>query len=163
MLQLGLGIKSLQGIARGGFILGVAVSTGIELMDFMFNNEKTMYDLVGGIGVEAVKGGLGALVAYGFASMAATMTAVAVAPLIVMALAAVLVGTGLNYIDREYNIKGQVIDALKATPETVAQGLYRIDTKAKSWTEQLNKFANQKMNGINSELTGWLCPICRRY
>ena len=167
MLQLGLGMKSLHGVAKGGFVLGVVVSSGIEVADFVFNDEKTMFDLVGGIGVEAVKGGLGALVAYGFASMAATMTAVAVAPLVVMAVAAVLVGTGLNYIDREYNIKGQVIDALKATPETVSQGLYRIDTKAKGWTEQLNKSVNQKMNeighAINSGLTDWLCPICRRY
>lgn len=167
MLQLGLGMKSLQGVAKGGFVLGVVVSSGIEVADFVFNDEKTMYDLVGGIGVEAVKGGLGALVAYGFASMAATMTAVAVAPLVVMAVAAVLVGAGLNYIDREYNIKGQVIDALKATPETVAQGLYRIDTKAKGWTEQLNKAISQKVNeigqSVNSGLTDWLCPICRRY
>lgn len=40
MIQLGLGMKSLQGIAKGGFILGVVVSSGIELMDFMFTTRR---------------------------------------------------------------------------------------------------------------------------
>lgn len=167
MLQLGLGMKSLQGVAKGGFILGVVVSSGIEIADFMFNDEKTMYDLVGGIGVEAVKGGLGALVAYGAAAMVATMTTVAVAPLIVMAVAAVAVGIGLNYVDSKFNIKGQVIAALKATPGTVAQGVYYINTQAQSWIDQAGEAIERKASDagrtIHQGLMDWLCPICRRY
>ncbi|GKT19835.1 hypothetical protein AVHY2522_23940 [Acidovorax sp. SUPP2522] len=131
MLQLGLGIKSLQGIAKGGFILGVVVSTGLEVMDFMFNDEKTMYDLVGGIGVEAVKGGLGALVAYGAAAFVGTsMTAVAVVPLGFMAVVALATGIGLNVLDRRYSIEDKVITALKMLPEETAQGMYYIGAVA---------------------------------
>ncbi|AVS77458.1 hypothetical protein C8234_04770 [Paracidovorax avenae] len=163
MIQLGLGMKSLQGIAKGGFMLGVVVSSGIELMDFMFNNEKTMYDLVGGIGVEAVKGGLGALVAYSAAAMAASVTAVAVMPLMVMALVAVGAGFGLNHLDSHYAIKGQVIAGLKMLPEHTAQGLYYIDTTAQSWVDELRSAVEQKKlevsRSVDTGMRDWLCRI----
>lgn len=168
MMQLGLGIKSLQGIAKGGFILGVVVSTGIELMDFMFNNEKTMYDLVGGIGVEAVKGGLGALLAYTVAAGFGLVTTVAVTPLVVMAIAAVGFGVLINAADKEYDIKGKAIAALKTLPDSTEQGLYYIKTETTSWKEKLINAAQQKTTetgrSIDRSLKDWLCPIaCRRY
>ncbi|GKT18044.1 hypothetical protein AVHY2522_17370 [Acidovorax sp. SUPP2522] len=169
MLQLGLGIKSLQGIAKGGFMLGVVVSTGIELMDFMFNDEKTMYDLVGGIGVEAVKGGLGGLIAYSMAAgVAGSATTVAVLPLIVMAVFAVGVGIGLNAIDRHYGVKDKVIAALKMLPEKTTQGIYYIDTKSQSWQSDISDAINQKKTqmgrAIDQGMRDWLCRIsCVRY
>ena len=66
MIQMGLGIKGMSGAVKGGFVLSVVVASGIEIADFMFNDEKTMYDLVGGIGVEAFKAGLASLAAYAF-------------------------------------------------------------------------------------------------
>jgi len=168
MLQLGLGMKSLQGIAKGGFMLGVVVSTGIELMDFMFNDEKTMYDLVGGIGVEAVKGGLAGLVAYGFATLAGLFTTVAVTPLFVMAVFAVVVGTVLNAADNKWHIKKNVIDALKATPESMSQGLYYIDKTVESWAKEIGSSAEQtgvRMGkSIDQGVKDFLCRMtCRRY
>ncbi|GKT21843.1 hypothetical protein [Acidovorax sp. SUPP3334] len=169
MLQLGLGMKSLQGIAKGGFILGLVVSTGLEVMDFMFNDEKTMYDLVGGIGVEAVKGGLGALVAYGAAAfVGASMTAVAVVPLGFMAVVALGTGIGLNVLDRRYSIKEKVITALKMLPEQTAQGMYYIDTTAQSWQDDLRNAIEQKKveagRAIDRSVRDWLCRIsCGRY
>lgn len=168
MLQLGLGMKSLQGIAKGGFMLGVVVSTGIELMDFMFNDEKTMYDLVGGIGVEAVKGGLGALLAYTVAAGFGLGTTVAVVPLGIMAVAAFGFGVLLNATDKDYDIKVKVIAALKMVPESTEQGLYYIKTETSSWKDALVKAAQQKSveagRSIDRSLKDWLCHIvCRRY
>ncbi len=167
MLQFGLGVKSLAGIAKGGFVLGVVVSAGIELMDFMFNSEKTMYDLVGGIGVEAVKGGLGALLAYASAVTIGSITTIAVAPIGIMAVAAVLFGTGLNQIDQKYEIKSKVVAALKAIPNTLEHGFYQIKTDTASWHEELRKSIDQKADQANrflgQGLKEWLCPICPRY
>lgn len=168
MLQLGLGMKSLQGVAKGGFILGVVVSSGIEIADFVFNDEKTMYDLVGGIGVEAVKGGLGGLMAYGFAVGTASFTAVAVAPLIVMAISAVGIGILLNHADKTFDIKNKAIAALKSIAAGTSEGLYHIKTESQSWHEELQKSLKKKAaevgNSIDLGLKDWLCPInCRRY
>lgn len=165
MIQLGLGMKSLQGIAKGGFMLGVVVSSGIELMDFMFNNEKTMYDLVGGIGVEAVKGGLGGLVAYAAAAGVAAATTVAVLPLVVMALVAVSGGVVLNMADNHYGIKQKVIGTLKMLPEKIEQGVYTIDTKSQAWQDDLQNAIERKTrdvtHSIGSGAKDWLCRVSR--
>ncbi len=116
MMKFGLGVQSLKGIAIGGFILAVTVSTGIEIIDFVFNSEKTMYDLVGGIGVEAVKGGLAGLAAYSLGLYVGSATVIAISPLIAMAFAALFFGVLVNYIDEHYKIKSKVISALKNLP-----------------------------------------------
>jgi hypothetical protein len=64
ILQLGLGVKGLQNVAKGGFILGLVVTAGIEITDFLFNDQKTLTQLVGSIGYEAVKSDAAGL-AYG--------------------------------------------------------------------------------------------------
>ncbi|SFD38658.1 hypothetical protein [Paracidovorax konjaci] len=168
MIQLGLGMTSLQGIAKGGFMLGVVVSTGIELMDFMFNNEKTMYDLVGGIGVEAVKGGLAGLVAYGLAASIAGVTTIAVLPLAFMAVVAVTGGIALNALDSHYGVKGKVIAALRLIPEQTAQGVYYINTQAQSWETELRRAIQQKKvdigRAMEQGMRDWLCRItCINY
>lgn len=169
MLQLGLGMKSLQGIAKGGFMLGVVVSTGLEVMDFMFNDEKTMYDLLGGIGVEAVKGGLGGLVAYSAALLVAgTITTVAVYPLLTMAIVAVISGIGLNHADNHYKIKSKVISTLKMIPEQTAQGFYYVNTQSESWLNELRKAIETKQTemgrAIDQGTRDWLCRIhCLRF
>ncbi|GKT21893.1 hypothetical protein [Acidovorax sp. SUPP3334] len=163
MIKFGLGIQSLKGIAIGGFILGVTVSTGMEVLDFIFNNEKTMYDLVGGIGVEAVKGGLGGLVAYAIASIFGGATAIAIAPLVTMAFVAFVAGTYLNYVDEQYQIKSKVIAALKNLPDNMPQGFYKVDERSQSWLAAIKNSFNNVERKINNELIDWLCPICRRY
>ncbi|AVS86526.1 hypothetical protein C8246_14710 [Paracidovorax avenae] len=162
MMKFGLGVQSLKGIAIGGFILGVTVSTGIEVIDFIFNSEKTMYDLVGGIGVEAVKGGLGGLIAYIAGIGVGFATTIAVAPLITMAVVAFFAGTYLNSKDDEYQIKKRVINSLKATPDNLSQGFYKINEKSKSWVAAMNSSLENFKTAAARELVDWLCPICRR-
>ncbi|MDA8523534.1 hypothetical protein [Acidovorax sp. NCPPB 4044] len=166
MMKLGLGMKGLGDIAKGGFILGVTVSTGIEIMDFIFNNEKTMYDLVGGIGVEAVKGGLGALAAYAAANMIGLAFAVAIGPVVTMAFAAFVVGVGLNIVDQHYQIKTKVIAALEKAASNIKPGFYSVNEKSSSWISDVKTAVRagfeEKSRKVNSEIMDWLCPICRR-
>lgn len=162
MMKFGLRVQSLKGIAIGGFVLGVTVSTGIEILDFIFNSEKTMYDLVGGVGVEAVKAGLGGLLSYILGAGVGFVTTIALAPLVTMAVVAFIAGTYLNSKDEEYQIKKRVINALKNIPENLNQGFHRVDEKSLSWIASMSSsFENFKANA-NRELTDWLCPICRR-
>ncbi|SFD89743.1 hypothetical protein [Paracidovorax konjaci] len=156
MMKLGLGMQSLSGIAKGGFLLGVTVSTGIETMDFIFNDEKTMYDLVGGIGVEAVKGGLGALIGYGAALLIGSATSIAILPFAVMAVVAFGAGYTGNIMDSKYQIKAKVIAALKNSSEKVPTGLYRINENSRAWLEEVahafKESTERSMNNIHEEL-----------
>jgi hypothetical protein len=130
IVQLGLGMKGLKHVAKGGFILGMVVSSGVEIADFFYKDEKTMYDLVGGIGVEAVKAGLGALAAVAAGALAITVTSVAIAPLIAAAAAAFYVGIKLSDLDNEHQIKKKVSEALKLAVDNLEPGYYAVQESA---------------------------------
>jgi hypothetical protein len=166
MLQLGLGMQGLQGVAKGGFVLGLVVSAGIEVTDFIFNDEKTMFDLLGGIGVEAVKGGLAGLLAYAFAAGIAVVTTVAVSPLLIMAVVAVVAGIGLNNLDAQLGLKSKVVQALQSIPAGVEKGAYYIDTASRNWLEsvrsQIQEVKIRAGQSLDEAVQSWLCRVpCR--
>ena len=136
MIQMGLGMRGISNVAKGGFMLGLVVSVGIESIDFILNDEKTMYDLVGAIGVEAVKGGLAVAAGMLFAA-AAGITTVAVLPLMLLAVVTFAAGVALNRLDSHFQIKEAVIAALKELPETVGAAgrkqAYLFDVNFKRW------------------------------
>lgn len=127
MVQMGLGIRGLQNVAKGGFLLSLVVGTGIETLDFIFNDEKTMHDLVGGIGVEAVKAGLATMIAISAGALTASVTTLVIFPLGAMALAIFATGALLNYTDQRWKIKQNVITALKSANNEKAPGIYKLD------------------------------------
>jgi hypothetical protein len=115
MIQTGLGMQGLRGVAKGSFVLGVVVEGSVEVLDYIFKDEKTMYDLVGGIGVEAVKAGLATAVGYGLTAIGIAVagvfgvtTVVAVAPLVAMVVIGI-VAVGLNVADNHFKIKESVV------------------------------------------------------
>lgn len=124
-----------------------------------------MYDLVGGIGVEAVKGGLGGLVAYAAATGVAGATTVAVLPLIVMAVFAVFGGVALNMADNHYGIKQKVIGTLKMLPEKIEQGIYTVDTQSRAWQDELESAVERKTREVKRSIDrgaeDWLCRVSR--
>ncbi|PIF38114.1 hypothetical protein CLV01_3099 [Delftia sp. 60] len=142
MVQMGLGIRGLQNVAKGGFLLSLVVGAGIETLDFIFNDEKTMHDLVGGIGVEAVKAGLGTLAGIAAATITTGMTTVAVMPLFAMAVAVLITSFALNQADTYWRVKENVVNAMKALPERTATGLYKINTQSIAW-EKIQKNENK--------------------
>lgn len=127
MVQMGLGIRGLQNVAKGGFLLSLVVGTGIETLDFIFNDEKTMHDLVGGIGVEAVKAGLATMIAISAGALTSSVTTLVIFPLGAMALAIFATGALLNYTDQRWKIKQNVITALKSVNNEKAPGIYKLD------------------------------------
>ncbi|MEQ6307235.1 hypothetical protein ABN448_08475 [Delftia acidovorans] len=127
MVQMGLGIRGLQNVAKGGFLLSLVVGAGIETLDFIFNDEKTMHDLVGGIGVETVKAGLATMIAISAGALTASVTTLVIFPLGAMALAIFATGALLNYTDQRWKIKQNVITALKSVNNEKAPGIYKLD------------------------------------
>ena len=139
IVQMGLGMQGLKHVARGGFVLGMVVSSGIEVAEFFFNDEKTMYDLVGGIGVEAVKASLAMLAGVAAGAGIAMVTTVAIWPLAVAAGVVFFVGIGLNILGDTYQVKERVAAALKHAAGNLESGYYRIEEHALKMLESLSR------------------------
>ena len=143
VIQMGFGLKGLQNTARGGFILSFVISAGIETLDCIFN-ERTMVDLVGGIGVEAVKCGIAAFAGYVAGAAVLSITGVAALPLIGMAVVSFFAAEKLNELDNRYNIKKQVITALKTLPDNLEKGLYIVRSAIETdWKVELEREIRQ--------------------
>lgn len=112
--------------------MSVVVAVGVEILDYIFNDEKTMHDLVGGIGVEAAKAGLATMVgmSIGTGMIVAGVTTIAILPLSLMVAAVFLSSFVLNKIDENWKIKKTVIEALKISTDNTNPGIYRINTNA---------------------------------
>jgi hypothetical protein len=85
IVSIGVGTRGLKNIAKGGFILGMVVGVSVEVLDFIFRQDKTWVDLVSGVGVEAVKAvlsGAAGLLVGGLAIAFAGAATVAVVPLV---------------------------------------------------------------------------------
>jgi hypothetical protein len=133
LIKMGIGVRGTTRVAAGGFLLGLVVSIGIESLNIIFDDRKTMLDLVGAIGVEAVKGGLAAAFAAGVAAVVGTLTTVAVMPLLLMAVAVAVASIGLNWLDNKYGIKDAVIRALKESANEGASAARYLDNGVKAW------------------------------
>jgi hypothetical protein len=151
ILQLGLGVKGLQNVAKGGFILGLVVSAGIEILDFLFNDQKTLTQLVGSIGYEAVKSGVVAGLAYGAGVFAGTFTAIAVAPLGIVVVAALAAGYILNALDSHYQIKHQVLKTLDSLPSDIEQGIYQLNQQGQLALEQVKAEWKRKVKELEAK------------
>jgi hypothetical protein len=148
IVQLGLGAQGLKNVAKGGFILGLVVTTGFEVGDYILNDEKTMMDLVGSIGYEAVKSGVVVGLAYGAGLVIGVFTGVAVAPLGVMFVAALGFGILLNSLDNKLDVKAKVLATFKALPAKLEQGVYRLQQDGLPTLEQIKRTADQQLSQL---------------
>ncbi len=145
IVQLGLGKQGLKNVAKGGFILGLVVTAGFEVTDYILNDEKTMMDLVGSIGYEAVKSGVVVALAYGTGLLVGAFIGVAALPMGVMFGAALVFGVGLNMLDNSYEVKGKVLATFKALPAKLEQGAYRLREDGLPTLEQIKRAADQQL------------------
>ncbi len=164
IIQMGLGAQGLKNVAKGGFILGLVVTAGIEVTEFILNDEKTLGDLVGSIGYEAVKSGVVAGLALGFGTgivkMAAlgltgwvgSVLAVAALPLGVMFVAALTIGVIVNVIDNHFDVKKKVLDALKALPGNIEEGVYKIKSDSLSEMEKIKMEVDRRWELMKNDL-----------
>ncbi len=152
IVQLGLGTRGAANVAKGGFVLGLIVTTGIEVTDFILNDQKTMYDLVGSIGYEAVKSGVVAGLALGIGVAFGITFSVAVLPLGVMVGMAFAIGTGLNMLDNHYGVKNKVLTGLKTLPESLEQGLYRLKDGTLEQIERIKTDLDRKLQEVEKQV-----------
>ena len=143
IVNVGIGIKGLEHVARNGAMLAIVTTIGIEVVGYLLHDERTMSHLIGGIGVELAKAGvaigLGVLAGTAAASVATGAVFLAVAPLGAMIAMSFVVGLGLNWLDREFNVKRRVIAALDHLPARLEAGYYKLENGVATRLEQIHE------------------------
>jgi hypothetical protein len=146
IVQLGLGAKGVANVAKGGLVLGVVVTTGIEFIDWMVNDQKTFAEMLGNIGYDAVKSGVVAGLSYGVAALVGAKVAFAVAPLIVFVVIVLAVGVSVNLLDNHYKVKDKVFDCFKALPNNLPPGVYSAPGDTINALQNIQKVVSDKVH-----------------
>lgn len=128
LVEMGIGKYGIRGTSISGFKLSCYVAVGIEVLEWVFNDEAVMSDLFAGIGVELVKAGIASAVGYAVAVGFAVAVGSAALPIAMGALAVLAVSIALNFVDSEYDIKKSVkaavrysLENLRNLPATITQ------------------------------------------
>lgn len=128
LVEMGIGKYGIRGTSVVGFKISCYVAVGIEVLEWIFNDEAIMSDLFAGVGVELIKAGIATAIGYAAAMAAGALLTAAAAPVIAGAIIVFSVGIGLNILDVKYNIKNSVKAGMRYAVENI-QTLHKQATK----------------------------------
>lgn len=131
VVRMAVGPKGIKNI-KGGFVLSVVLSVGIELFDYLIRDTATLSHLLGTItgdiikiGVSSIAGAVAGLLVGG----SAIVGTIAAAPLIAAIAIGVLTGYVLNQLDSKFGATA----ALIAAYEKMGIKLREIEYEAARW------------------------------
>lgn len=137
VVRMAIGPKGIAKSVKGGFILTVVLSVGIEVFDYFIKDTSTLSNLLGTITGDLIKIGLSAIagtVAAMIVGGSAILGSIAAAPLIAAIGVGIIAGAVLNAIDEKYGATKALIKAyeeigvnLDAIAEEYRRGMRAID------------------------------------
>lgn len=149
LIDLGVGKYGIRGSSIIGFKLSCYVAVGVEILEWIFNDEAVMSDLFAGVGVELIKAGIASAVGYAAALAAGAFFTAAAAPAIAGAIIVLAIGIGLNVIDNHYGIKNSV----KASMRYAIDHIQHIQEKiTRISANDLRNYAEETISNIASEI-----------
>ncbi|KIC82241.1 hypothetical protein [Pseudomonas sp. C5pp] len=161
LVEFGIGQYGIRGSSLAGFRLSCYVAVGIEVLEWVFSDEATVADLLGGVFVELVKAGIGSVIGYAVATLVAGVTASAAMPLVAGAAVIFAVGIALNAIDNDLEIKATVKASLNYAIDNVrlmTEKIQPIDRHAleRYKNEFINSVADAVIDTAFDEAKSWL-------
>lgn len=116
IVRMAIGPKDIAKSIKGGFVLTFVLFSGIEVIDYISNNNATMHSLLGTlttdffkIGISSVATALAATIAGGTVIFGSTVAA----PFLIAIGTGLLVGYTLDLIDKKYGVTNALIQAYK--------------------------------------------------
>ncbi|EJM72178.1 hypothetical protein [Pseudomonas sp. GM55] len=149
LVEVGIGKYGIRGSSIKGFKLSCYVAVGIEVLEWVFNDEAVLSDLFAGVGVELIKAGIATAIGYGIALAVGTLLTTAALPAIFGAIFVFVVGYHLNELDNKYNIKNSVKTGLRYAVENIR---YLGEQATKISTKDLQIYTEKFAASIIQEL-----------
>lgn len=142
IVQMAVGPKGVLKSVKGGFLLTLVLSVGIEVVDYIMSDQRALSHLLGTIasdvikiGASAIASALAAAIVTGSAAVATSVTL----PFIAAIAVGVLTGLALNHLDQKIGATDKLIKMFEAIginlnqtlssamslPDRIANEIYR--------------------------------------
>ncbi len=154
VVRMAVGPKGVAKAVKGGFVLTVILSVGIEVFDYIIRDTSTLSQLLGTVTGDLIKIGLSSI-AGAVAGLAVGATAiigtVAAAPIIAAIAVGVITGIILNKLDSKFGATATLIAAY----EKVGIKLREIEYEAARWYDyfETNPQAIMRLFGAPSSFS----------
>ena len=141
VVRMAIGPKGIIKSAKGGFVITVVLSVGIEVFDYMIRDEATLSTLFGTVTADVVKIGLSSIagaVAGLAVGSAAVIGSVAGAPLIAAIAVGIATGLVLDRIDRKIGATAALIKYYESVGVAFDRKVKEIEYETNWFFNQLN-------------------------
>ncbi|MDF5014704.1 hypothetical protein P3589_22270 [Vibrio parahaemolyticus] len=120
VVQLGIGKYGLANSIKSGTVITIFVAAGFRILDYAFNDEVFLTDLVGSLATDVVKIGISSAVSAALGAASLAFVSFVAVNLAVVVAAGLVTSIILNELDEHYGITPKVIELLeKAQQEAV--------------------------------------------
>jgi len=123
VMSMGVGGKALKSSAKGGFLISVLFSVTINTLSWLFADEFRWTDWLGTISTDIVKAVIASAAGYAVGAIAATLTTIAIVPLVLGLVMAVGTAWLLFEVDQHFGITNALIKHLEQKEEKLKQDI----------------------------------------
>ncbi|WP_372627911.1 hypothetical protein [Arsukibacterium sp.] len=123
IMSMGVGGKALKSSAKGGFLISVLFSVTINTLSWLFADEFRWTDWLATISTDIVKAVIASAAGYAVGAIAATLTTIAIVPLVLGLVMAVGTAWLLFEIDQHFGITNALIKHLEQKEEKLKQDI----------------------------------------
>lgn len=153
IIEMGIGGKGLASEMIKGLKVAFFVGVGLEVLQWVFDDEPTVADLLGSIVVEVTKGALALGIAAFIAGLvAAPLGTFAFAPLAMFVVVGALAGWGLNVLDEHFDIKAKVRAGLAGALDWLEHNAGVVGEWTSAQYEGLRRSINDAVEGYRQSL-----------
>jgi len=134
VVRMAIGPKGIAKSVRGGFVITVVLSIGVEVFDYLIRDTATLSKLLGTVTGDLIKIGISSIagaVAGLAVGASAVVGSVAAAPIIMAIAVGVITGYVLNKLDKKLGATAALIDMYAK----MGKNLSEIEYEAARWYE----------------------------
>lgn len=132
IIQMGIGEYGVVNSVVNGLKLSIYVSAAYRFLDFWLNDETSLTETFGRLGVDIAKIALGSAVTAAITAGSASLIGVVTVPLVVTVVVGFGAAVALNALDEKYGVTDYVVDMIERAEQDVVKKSIEIKDTIKS-------------------------------
>ncbi|CNK60900.1 membrane protein [Yersinia mollaretii] len=117
VVDLGIGKYGLNNSIVQAARLTFYVAAAFKTVDYIFNDETSLTEFIGGLGTDIVKIGISSAIAWGAGIGVGVLTGLVVVNLVVVVGVGLAVSIGLNYVDKKFGFTDKVVEYIESAQQ----------------------------------------------
>jgi hypothetical protein len=121
IIEMAIGALGIKSFVKGGAWLTFCITVPLTILECFLKDEFTMSALIGNVASDLTKIGIASIMAAIAGLIAGTFVSIAIVPIGIAIGVGLIVGWGLEGLDKKYKLTGKLVSALEKMAEQMAE------------------------------------------